>query len=193
MICLETNHWLANHFHIEKILRILKLYLNKILRLPRSLNKWGTKIHWIVSYPNTIIVDGNMVTTKISTIRTCFHLQATSLKLVLNWQLDHCQSQLKYWKYPYAFLKCIVDHFWILKWLTFDIKATSSQTIEFMISFPNPFQLAPPDPITTSVCVAICVKMDLLSYLDQIPGCQVDEKGCGYQGRWISRQESTKS
>ena len=29
--------------------------------------------------------------------------------------------------------------------------------LEFVISFPNPFELAPPDPLTASVCVAICV------------------------------------
>ena len=28
---------------------------------------------------------------------------------------------------------------------------------EFVISFPNPFELAPPDPLTASVCAAICV------------------------------------
>lgn len=28
---------------------------------------------------------------------------------------------------------------------------------EFVKSFPNPFELAPPDPLTASVCVAICV------------------------------------
>ena len=29
--------------------------------------------------------------------------------------------------------------------------------LEFVISFPNPFELAPPDPLAASVCVAICV------------------------------------
>ena len=80
--------------------------------------------------------------------------------------------------------------------------------LEFVISFPNPFELAPPDPLTASVCVAICVtggedgitivlesdstvvdlvvvdvdadvdKSDAVDVGMGVPGCKVDEAGC---------------